>query len=116
MSGGRLSKAMRDEYEIGPVKILLDDDGLSDFSGLVEKMALARDLDRSIAVHCVTGAQLAVALAAFDKIGPKSGDRIEHGSVIHPFCDPGTREAGADRRDATDLHRPTRRPLSSGSG
>ena len=31
---------------------------------------------------CVTGAQLALALAAFESAGAIAGDRIEHGSVI----------------------------------
>jgi hypothetical protein len=37
-----------------------------------------------VAAHCVTAAELAVMLAAFDVAGARAGDRIEHGGVIAP--------------------------------
>ncbi len=69
-------------YRIGPVKILLDDDGLGDVEAKTAVIASARDQRRPVAVHCVTALQLAFALAAFDSAGTRKGDRIEHGGMI----------------------------------
>jgi predicted amidohydrolase YtcJ len=69
-------------YRVGPVKILLDDDGLVDLDGMVRTIAWARTRRRAVAVHCVTALQLAYALAAFGTAGARSGDRIEHGGII----------------------------------
>jgi predicted amidohydrolase YtcJ len=82
MGGGVLptSKA----YRTGPVKILLDDDGLGDFDAMAAAFALARAERRAIAVHCVTAVQLAFTLAAFATEGSRPGDRIEHGGMIDP--------------------------------
>jgi predicted amidohydrolase YtcJ len=67
---------------LGPVKIMLDDEALGDPLTMVDLLRRARNSGRRIAVHCVTMAQLAYALAAFVEGGVKAGDRIEHGSVI----------------------------------
>jgi predicted amidohydrolase YtcJ len=67
---------------IGPVKILLDDDRLPDLDEMLGRIASARAWGRAVAVHCVTAAELAMTLAAFETAGPKPGYRIEHGSVI----------------------------------
>jgi predicted amidohydrolase YtcJ len=66
----------------GPLKILLDDDRLRDFDEVLARVADARAWGRAVAVHCVTAAELALTLAAFETAGPLPGDRIEHGSVI----------------------------------
>ena len=42
----------------------------------------ARTAGRTIAVHCVTRAELVLALAAWDVVGTRPGDRIEHGAVV----------------------------------
>ena len=47
-------------------------------------MRAAHDVDRPVAVHCVTRAGLALALAAWEDVGSRPGDRIEHGSVVPP--------------------------------
>lgn len=72
------------DYEVGPFKILLDERDLPELEEVRARMQLARELGRAIAVHCVTAAELAVTLAAFEAIGAKDGDRIEHGGVILP--------------------------------
>jgi predicted amidohydrolase YtcJ len=37
-----------------------------------------------VAIHCVTRVALLLALAAWDEVGARPGDRIEHGAVVHP--------------------------------
>lgn len=80
MSGGAIPPAA--EYEIGPVKILPDERDLPELGDMIERMRSARRLGRSIAVHCVTAAELALTLAAFEAIGARHGDRLEHGGSI----------------------------------
>ena len=66
----------------GPVKFVLDDARLPPIDELVAGFRVARRAGRAVAVHCVTRAELVVALAAWDEVGPEPGDRIEHGAVI----------------------------------
>lgn len=80
MSGGAISSAA--EYQIGPVKILPDERDLPELGDMIERMRAARRLGRAIAVHCVTAAELALTLAAFEAIGARQGDRLEHGGSI----------------------------------
>jgi predicted amidohydrolase YtcJ len=80
MGGGVLPPSPT--YRVGPVKILLDDDGLGDLDGMAASIAFARSQRRAVAIHCVTAAQLAVTLAAFDAAEARPGDRIEHGGII----------------------------------
>jgi predicted amidohydrolase YtcJ len=80
MGGGALPAS--EAYRTGPVKILLDDDGLGDLDARGATFAFARAERRAIAVHCVTAVQLAFTLAAFEANGSRPGDRIEHGGMI----------------------------------
>ena len=73
-----------DAYRVGPVKILLDDDGLGDLEAMGATIAFARAEGRAVAVHCVSALQLAFTLAAFETAGARAGDRIEHGGMIDP--------------------------------
>jgi predicted amidohydrolase YtcJ len=82
MSGDFLEAPADGAFDVGPVKILLDEGTLPDLAELVLKIRTARRWGRRIAVHCVTPAELAFALAAFDEVGAGPGDRVEHGSVI----------------------------------
>lgn len=82
MSEGEIPPASEGEYKIGPVKILLDDSDLPDFDVVTARIADARRGARNVAVHCVTAAELAFALAAFDAGGTAEGDRIEHAGII----------------------------------
>jgi hypothetical protein len=81
MSGGELAASIA--YSVGAVKILLDDHALGDMEPILAKMLQARAWKRNIAVHCVTAAELAFTLAAFNQAGTRAGDRIEHGGVIY---------------------------------
>jgi predicted amidohydrolase YtcJ len=82
MSGGRLTAPADGAFDVGPVKILLDDHALPPLEQIVETIHRAREWRRPVAVHCVSAGELAVTLAAFDAAGARAGDRIEHGGVI----------------------------------
>lgn len=80
MSGGALP--LSEACAVGPVKVLLDDHDLPPIEDFIAWTARARAWGRAVAVHCVTAAELAVSLAAFEAAGARPGDRIEHGGVI----------------------------------
>jgi predicted amidohydrolase YtcJ len=68
----------------GARKLLLDERALPALPELVETVRAAHAAGRPVAVHCVTRAELALALAALEEAGPWRGDRIEHASVAPP--------------------------------
>lgn len=74
--------AVPPELTAGPVKLRCEDD--TDLVELVEGIRAARHVDRCVAVHCVTRAALALALAAWGIVGVRHGDRVEHASVASP--------------------------------
>ncbi len=82
MSGGPLEAPGDGAFTVGSLKILLDDHALPEFDDFIGRIADARAQQRSVAVHCVTAAELALSLAAFEAAGVLLGDRIEHGGVI----------------------------------
>lgn len=82
MSAGPLAAPGDGVFEVGPVKILLDDARLPDLDELTARIEGARTQRRSVAVHCVTAGELALTLAALEIAGAQPGDRIEHGGVI----------------------------------
>lgn len=92
MSGANIEPSRG--YEIGPVKILLDDADLPSIDELVDRIRTARTLRRPVAVHCVTAGELAVTLAALETAGAKKGDRIEHGAIIPSAAIPVIRALG----------------------
>lgn len=92
MSGDDLPADPR--YRIGPVKILLDDAALPSLDGLVARLARARELGRNVAIHCVTHAELALAVAALQIVGACPDDRIEHGALIAADMIPVLAELG----------------------
>jgi predicted amidohydrolase YtcJ len=68
----------------GPVKLVVADYAMPRLDDLARWMRAAHDAGRPVAVHCVTRAGLALALAAWDDAGARPGDRVEHGSVVPP--------------------------------
>jgi predicted amidohydrolase YtcJ len=68
----------------GPVKLVAADHALPSLDDLVRWMGEAHDAGRPVAIHCVTRAALALALAAWGDAGVGPGDRVEHGSVVPP--------------------------------
>jgi predicted amidohydrolase YtcJ len=83
--GPRLTAAeMPAHLGTGPVKLVVADYSLPGLDDLVRWIVAAHEIGRPVAVHCVTRAGLALALAAWDDAGSRPGDRIEHGSVVPP--------------------------------
>ena len=65
---------------LGPAKIILDDADL-DLDALRDAMRCNHSRKHGVAVHCVTDAQLTIAVAAFQDAGVHPDDRIEHVAV-----------------------------------
>ncbi len=65
-----------------PLKIHEHDHALPSLDALTGRMADAHAAGRAVAIHCVTLAELMLALAAWDAVGARAGDRIEHGAII----------------------------------
>jgi predicted amidohydrolase YtcJ len=82
MSRGELEAPPDGAFAVGSVKIMLDERDLPPLEAMGEAIASARVWGRTVAVHCVTAAELAFTLAAFEAFGSRAGDRIEHGGVI----------------------------------
>jgi predicted amidohydrolase YtcJ len=68
--------------EWAPVKFLLDDTDLPGLVDLTDRFAVAHRRGLPVAVHCVTVAQLWLALTALADTVPLAGDRVEHGALI----------------------------------
>lgn len=66
---------------LGPAKIILDDARL-DLEALAKALRDNHGRDHGVALHCVTDAQLTVAIAAWQSAGPHRDDRIEHAAVV----------------------------------
>ena len=81
-------------FDLGPVKILLDEATLPDFDTLCGQVAHAHRSGRAVAVHCVTRTVLVFTLAALREVGSSYGDRIEHASVAPPDTLPLLRSLG----------------------
>lgn len=72
--------------EIGAVKIHLAEAALPGPDLLAEWVCAAHARERNVAIHCVTRAELVLALAALDAAGVRAGDRLEHVHVAPPEC------------------------------
>ncbi len=94
MSGGALEAPTDGAFDVGPVKVLLDDHDLPPLDDFIARIGQARAWRRAVAVHCVTAGELALTLAAFGAAGARSGDRIEHGGVIPAEAIAAIRELG----------------------
>jgi predicted amidohydrolase YtcJ len=85
LTGGLgLDPAAGPALERGPVKLVLSDHQLPGLADLSAAMAAGHDAGRPVALHCVTRAALVLALAAWDDVGARPGDRLEHGAVVPP--------------------------------
>jgi predicted amidohydrolase YtcJ len=72
---------MSSDVQLGPAKLHLHEADLPLHETAIAFIRCAHERGRSVAIHCVTQAELAYALAALDEAGPNRGDRIEHASV-----------------------------------
>jgi predicted amidohydrolase YtcJ len=67
---------------VGGVKFHLHDGDLPNPDDFTRAIANAHASDRGVAVHCVTVADLVLALSCIEEAGADSRDRIEHASLI----------------------------------
>lgn len=79
---GRLDLPPGEAYQLGELKLLLDEADLPDFAEALAQIQEARRCGRASAFHCVTPTELAFALALLEAAGPYPGDRIEHASLV----------------------------------
>lgn len=70
--------------ERGPVKLVIDDGAYPGLDELAAQITRAHRHERAVAIHCVTRTSLVLALAAWGIAGSRTGDRVEHGSVVPP--------------------------------
>jgi predicted amidohydrolase YtcJ len=70
---------------LAPGKRILHDDGL-DLDLLTDWIRGHHATGGTVALHCVTAAQLVVTIAALDSAGVRPGDRIEHAAVVPDDC------------------------------
>lgn len=82
-------------YALGPLKLLIDERAPPSPDALAARIREARMTGRNVAAHCVTEAELLIFLAALNTAGGvKTGDRIEHGSLIPEDIIPMIAELG----------------------
>lgn len=79
-----LPRSGTNQIERGAVKRMLDEARLPTEDELVEEIRAAHAAQRGVAFHCVTRSELVAALAALERAGANSLDRIEHASVTPP--------------------------------
>ncbi len=85
--GGALDLQQADHgpgIDVGPTKVHLHESQFPPMASLVDTIVASHACNRSVAVHCVTEAELAFALVAFREAGTVEGDRIEHAAVTPP--------------------------------
>ena len=85
---------LTDGPTIGPVKLFVDEHDPPDMQSVVEAITAAHSRRRPVAIHAVTRAGLAYAVAAWNEAGTRHGDRVEHAAVAPPTCAPNFSASG----------------------
>lgn len=70
--------------EVGPTKLYLRESALPSFDELCADIRRSHAASRAVAVHCVTLAELVLAVEAIRHCGAHPGDRLEHASLCSP--------------------------------
>lgn len=70
----------------GPLKLHYHDNNLPSLGTVISEIETARRVGRLVAIHCVTRAELMLALAAFEEAGALVGDRIEHAALAEDYA------------------------------
>ncbi|MDT5399228.1 MAG: hypothetical protein QOK33_2459 [Mycobacterium sp.] len=81
----RCGELLQRVHCLAPGKRILHDDDL-DLDGLSAWIGARHEDGASVAMHCVTAAQLVVAIAALRAARARPGDRIEHAAVVPDDC------------------------------
>lgn len=76
--------APRAGLAVGPTKLYLREVALPPFDALCGDIRRSHDAGRAVAIHCVTLAELVLAVQALLECGADDGDRIEHASLCSP--------------------------------
>jgi predicted amidohydrolase YtcJ len=94
MGDDTLPQSACGQIQRGERKVMLDEDTLPDWDALMAIFANAHRQGRAVAVHCVTPAELVLALSVLRTVGVRRGDRIEHASLVPSDVMPLLREVG----------------------
>ncbi len=70
--------------DLGPVKVMVGDATYPTVEELAAAVETAHRHDRPAALHCASRIAAVLAVAAWEEVGPRPGDRMEHGSVLPP--------------------------------
>lgn len=81
-----LKSAASMQMQVGPLKLYLRESDLPDFDALRDQISTAHEQARTVAIHCVTRVELAVALGALREAGTLPGDRIEHSAITDEYA------------------------------
>jgi predicted amidohydrolase YtcJ len=84
MGGTALPEPRHPRVERGSLKLMLREADLPDFDAVREQIEAAHAAGRSVALHCVTRAEVLLATALLAAAGCRRGDRLEHASVAPP--------------------------------
>jgi predicted amidohydrolase YtcJ len=84
MGSHALGVSLHPDVTSAAVKLVLDDRALPAIASVVDDVRRAHDNGRTVAFHCVTRAEIILALGALDEAGASSGDRIEHAGIVGP--------------------------------
>ncbi len=84
MGGDGLPDPEHPRVERGERKLLLHERALPAFDALQRCIEDAHDRERAVAIHCVSRAEVWLAIAALRAAGGRPGDRLEHASVAPP--------------------------------
>jgi predicted amidohydrolase YtcJ len=94
MGGEGLPESGCDQVQRGERKVMLDEHALPDWDSLWSVFDTAHRQGRGVAVHCVTNAELVLALSVLRAVGSQPGDRIEHASLVPVDTLPLLQEVG----------------------
>ena len=94
MGGEDLPRSSCEQVQRGERKVMLDENALPDWDSLRAIFSHAHSQARAVAVHCVTSAELVLALAVLRNVGVHSGDRIEHASMVPAQLIPLVKQVG----------------------
>jgi predicted amidohydrolase YtcJ len=68
---------------LGPRKLVLDEASADlDVDAITEIVVKEHAAERAVAIHCVTRAEVVVAVESISRAGARAGDRLEHASVL----------------------------------
>jgi predicted amidohydrolase YtcJ len=68
----------------GPAKVVVDDREPPAIDVLAGAIAVAHERGLPAALHCASRVAIVLTVAAFEQVGARHGDRIEHGAVVPP--------------------------------